>query len=371
LKALAEAGEYHRDWAYALGTPELQASFKSRSEDFVVKECLPFQPCGDGQHAYLRIRKIGLNTEDVARRLQRFCRVKAKAIGYAGLKDKRAVSEQWFSVDLAGLAQAPAWQELQSDQLQILNVERHRKRLRIGWVKSNQFEIVLRDASADRALWESRLTLIRDSAVPNYFGEQRFGVNNSNIANSVELLMSGADTKRRELVPGKRGFHYSVLRSFLFNEQLSARINAANWQQALPGELLILDGSQSFFQCQQVDSEIERRLREFDIHPSAALPGKEKSPTQDDQSRFVVDQAQHFEQSVLQAYQPWVDALAQQGVMAARRALRIKPQQFDWNWIGDAVLCIHMTLPAGAYATTVLRELLNRNSYITSDAGEE
>lgn len=340
-----------------------------------MRENLPFEPCGEGQHAYLRIRKIGLNSEDVARRLQRFCGVKAKAIGYAGLKDKRAVAEQWFSVDMAGVAQPPDWRQLQSDQLHILDVSRHQKRLRIGWVKSNRFDIVLRELSADRLEWESRLTLIRDNAVPNYFGDQRFGIDYANVAQSINLLLnSTSDAKRQPSVLVKRGFHYSVIRSFMFNEQLSARISGSTWQRALPGEFLILDGSQSFFQCEEkVDDVIEDRLRRFDIHPSAALPGKEKSPTQDSKPRYRVDVAQRWEQDVLEPYRNWIEALAQQGIEAKRRALRVKPQLFEWHWRDDNSLAIGLELPAGVYATTVLRELMviDKAALQFIEAGEE
>jgi len=352
LKAPIETRRFQREWAYAFAKPTLAASFKQQPGDFLVRECLPFQPSGDGQHVYLQIRKTTLNTQDVARRIQRFCRVKPKAIGYAGLKDKRAICEQWFSVDVAGLSEEPSWSQLESEPLQLLQVVRHSKRLRIGWVKTNQFEIRLRDLNADRQQWDARLALIAENALPNYFGGQRFGIDFSNVASSIDLLLSprGA-AKQRELVAGKRGFHYSVIRSYLFNEILSTRVLAGTWQRALAGEFLVLDGSHSFFQCESVDSEINQRLLGFDIHPSAALVGKEK------EQAYRLDEAQRTEQAILEPYRDWIEALSDQGVMAARRELRVKPRYFTWQWLDSGDLQIKMELAAGVYATTVLREL--------------
>jgi len=356
LNAESNATDYRREWAYAYGKPSLQARFKSQAEDFKVAECLPFELSGDGQHVYLRIRKTDLNTTDVARMLQRFCHIKSRAIGYAGLKDKRAVSEQWFSVDLADCAESPDWSQWPHPQAQILDIQRHRKRLKIGWVKSNRFDIVLRQPKGDRKDWQARLDLIASNALPNYFGEQRFGRDFANIAKSVEMLLSyDASVKQKNLVAGKRGFHYSVIRSFLFNEILSSRVAAGNWQQALAGEILILDGSQSFFQAQADDQDIDGRIRQFDIHPSAALPGREKARGD---KAFRQDQAQHWEQQLLRPYREWIDALAEQGVEAARRQLRIKAQHFEWRWLDSEDLNISFELPSGVYATSVLRELL-------------
>lgn len=118
---------------------------------------------------------------------------------------------------------------------------------------------------------------------------------------------------------------------------------------------MILDGSQSFFQAQADDEAIDERLAQFDIHPSAAMPGREKARGD---KAFRQDQAQHWEQQQLHAYRDWIDALAEQGVEAARRQLRIKAKQFEWRWLDSGDLNISFELASGVYATSVLRELV-------------
>lgn len=347
------------EWAYGYGLPSLSASFKSEPGDFVVREVLPFTPEHSGQHAYLLIRKTQLNTQDVVRRLQRLAGVSPRAIGYAGLKDKQAVAEQWFSVDLAKVNE-PDWEQLETPEIQVLQATRHRKRLRVGWLQGNQFQLLLRDISDTQAEWEQALSRLQQQPVPNYFGLQRFGHQFGNLAKSLDMLQSSSNGKKRKgkkAFGGKAGFHYSVIRSYVFNQLLSQRVAQQSWQNALPGELLILDGSQSFFQCEQLDSDIEQRLQALDIHPSAPLVGSEQN------AKYHIAAAQQWEQQALAPYRDWIEALQQHGLKQSRRALRVKAQALQWQW-QDTNLQLSLELPGGSYATSVLRELCELRSAI-------
>ena len=334
---------YKPDWLHAYGQPRVHARIKSKPDDFIVIEHLPFELTGSGQHVFLKIRKRQRNTADVAKALARFAQLAHSSVGYAGLKDKEADTQQWFSVDLAGKAE-PDWSQLSSDSLSICEKARHNKKLRVGAVKNNEFQLLLRDIDGDRNDLNKRLDMVKESGVPNYFGEQRFGRGFENITQGLKLIRGELKLRNRQL----RGIYYSALRSFLFNEVLSARVKEHSWNLALPGEILILDGSRSFFIAQSIDAEIERRLAEFDIHPSGPLPGKvsgrDVSPGQ-------------LEQHILVDYADWCESLAAAGIQAMRRPLRVRPLDMQWSWIDENDLQLRFLLPAGCYATSVVREL--------------
>ena len=166
--------------AYAWGGPLGNAIFKASAEDFCVTEQLGFEPAGSGEHVFLQMRKRDLNTQDILDRLQRFADVKPRQLGYSGLKDKRAVTCQWFSVHLPGGGELQ-WQQLNDEQLQVLELTRHQRKLRIGVHRGNRFEIRLRTVEATAEQLKQRCELLAKQGFPNYFGPQRFGYNNANL----------------------------------------------------------------------------------------------------------------------------------------------------------------------------------------------
>ncbi|MCU7800636.1 MAG: tRNA pseudouridine(13) synthase TruD [gamma proteobacterium symbiont of Lucinoma myriamae] len=115
--------------AYVQNAPQGSAKFKTNTADFIVRETLSFEPEGEGTHAYLYIEKTNTNTEWLARQLARFVGVEAKEIGYAGLKDRNAVTSQWFSINLE-ITDEPDWDEFQLEGVKILKRTLHRKKLK-------------------------------------------------------------------------------------------------------------------------------------------------------------------------------------------------------------------------------------------------
>lgn len=210
------------------------AHLRACPEDFRVDEILGFDPDGEGEHLLLKIQKRNQNTADVARTLARHAGVKIRDVGYGGLKDRNAVTTQWFSVWLPGKAD-PDWSAIAGEHLKILDSQRHHRKLQRGALRGNRFVIVLRDVAfpqqLDAGALEQQLAVIKQQGVPNYFGEQRFGREGRNLA-SATAMFDGVRIKDKHL----RSLYLSAARSFLFNEVLAARITAANWNQVLPGE---------------------------------------------------------------------------------------------------------------------------------------
>ncbi|MEJ2257610.1 MAG: tRNA pseudouridine(13) synthase TruD [Woeseiaceae bacterium] len=315
------------EWARAHGPPLCAATLRSVPDDFQVTEILDWPFSGDGEHDYLWIEKTGANTEWVARQLARHAGVQARDVGYAGLKDRHAVTRQWFSVPRWN---TPDWTALFAEGVAVLDVQRHQKKLRRGAHRGNRFRIVLRGdgfAAAADALG-SRLELIREQGVPNYFGEQRFGRGGAN------LKLTDDWAAGRRLPRHKRSLAISTVRSFLFNEQLDARVQDGTWNRLLPDDVANLDGTGSVFDVAEVDEELVRRCAELDIHPTGVLAG---------------------EGSGLGSA-AWRNALDNARVEPGARSLRLRVDDLCHEAV-DAGMVVTFFLRRGAYATSVLREI--------------
>jgi len=327
--------------AYAYGRPQGTAVLRKQAEDFRVDEQLGFEPDGVGDHVWLLIEKSGHNTHWLVAALARVADVRERDVGFAGLKDRHAVTTQWFSVDMAGRIE-PDWRTLDSESISVLRVERHRRKLRRGTLTGNHFSLRLREVSADEMDIAERLECIRSYGVPNYFGEQRFGHDNINLA---QAMFAGKIRVKRH----QRSLYLSAARSLIFNEVLSQRVVLENWNCALSGDVMQLDGTNSVFALSEIDAEIEQRVNTFDIHPSGPLWGLGELPTR--------DQAQAIEIDCVASHSDLCRGLEHAGLKQQRRPLRLVVTDLQSEAFGPD-LVLDFFLPAGSYATVVLRELV-------------
>lgn len=303
------------DWARALGTPLFVGRIRSAPADFIVTEQLAIEFTGDGEHDWLQVKKTGANTQWVAEQLARHAAVSARDVGYAGLKDRHAVTTQWFSVRRQS-AVGTDWTTFVAEGVEILETRRHNRKLRRGAHKSNAFRIAIRsDAPLPKDRLDERLQLIADRGAPNYFGDQRFGRDGGNVDLGHAVLAG------RRLSRNKRSLGISALRSLHFNEELDGRVRAGNWDSLLPGDTANLDGTGSVFAVEAVTEELEQRCIDMDIHPCGTLPG-----------------------------------FGSIGVKAAYRPLRMRVIDLNWEIDADA-LWLDFGLRKGCFATAVLREI--------------
>ncbi len=328
--------------AYVLGKPEVSGVIRSQPEDFQVDEELGFDLAGEGEHACLHIRKRNTNTDFVAKQIVRLAGVKNMDVSYAGLKDRHAVTTQWFSVYLSNKPE-PDWSQLNSDEVEVLEIKRHNRKLRRGSLKGNHFKLAVRDLQGDTSSLEQRLQTISNAGVANYFGEQRFG--RDNLAKATAMFKAEFKVKDRN----KRSMYLSAARSAIFNDVLSTRVAAANWNQALAGDVMMLDGSHSVFTVEDVDDEIKRRMAEFDIHATGPLWGRGRLST--------TAAAHQLEQQCAEYYALFCDGLEGAGMKQERRALRLPLINLQWQ-LDDNSLKLNFFLAPGSYATSVLRELV-------------
>ncbi|WP_455217049.1 tRNA pseudouridine(13) synthase TruD [Kaarinaea lacus] len=335
------------DWPRAntslTGNEDFTCRIRASAEDFQVDEHLGFAPAGSGEHLLLRIRKRNRNTEQVARQVARHAGVRSRDVGYCGLKDRNAVTTQWFSIWLPGKAD-PDFSSIEDDDLQVIDKVRHGRKLQRGALKENTFKIIIRDVTGDQQVVEKRLKKIKEQGVPNYFGEQRFGHNGGNLA-KAEAMFSGNKVKDRHV----RGLYLSSARSFLFNAVLAKRILENNWNTILPGEAVMLSGSRSYFVCEDIDNEIMERCGRGDVHPSGPLWGKGELSS--------IADAEMLEREVLSDHSLFREGLEKAGMKQERRALRLTVKDLTWSWLDKNDLQLNFSLPAGSYATSVLREI--------------
>lgn len=333
---------YQHAWAY--GGPVIHAQFRQQPQDFQVREELSFSLTGEGEHACVLIQKTGANTEWVARQLAQFAGVSARQVSYAGLKDRHAVTEQWFSIHLPK-RQAPVWEEFAVEGCRLLETTWNNKKLRRGALRANHFRIVLRDVQGDLEQVTGRLAAIRASGFPNYFAEQRFGHNGNNLLEAGELFASG-----KRLRPShKRGLWLSAARSWLFNRVLDKRVQRHNWQQVMTGDVAVLEGTHSMFVAGD-EPDLLDRSEQLDIHPSGPLWGVGENRVQGVPAQL--------EQQALEPFQDWCDGLEAYKTRMDRRALRCVAQDLELETVDDSTLVLHFSLPSGSYATALLREIV-------------
>ncbi len=330
---------------HAFGDIGASGVIRTSPEDFFVEEIPPCEPDGEGEHLLLKIEKCGDNTEWVARQLARLANVPARDVSYAGLKDRHAVTQQWFSVRLAGKAE-PDWQTLASDKLKILECARHRRKLRRGALRGNRFTIRVRELTGNRKQLESQLSLIQQQGFPNYFGEQRFGHQGGNLTYAQSLFDGSLGRVSRQ----RRSLYISAARSLLFNHLLARRVEQGSWNKILQGERVALQGSRSSFHAETVDAELLPRLDTMDIHPTGPLWGRGDAG--------VTAEAGGIESEVLAEFKDWQQGLEHCGAEMGRRALRAPVQDMRWELSSDQ-LVVSFTLPKGSYATVLLSECLN------------
>ena len=352
-------------------------TIKTVPEHFQVIEIPSVLPSGDGSHRWLELERVGMNTEFVARQIARIAGVAKRDVGYAGLKDRHARTRQWFSVP--GFEDDETLVEsLAQCGLQLHASARHERKLKRGALRGNRFKIFVlagdnqhrfekdeekdekTDGLANGELDEVALNEIavneivsanaealRVRGAANYFGPQRFGHHGNNLHHAQRMLLDGKRVRERHL----RGLYLSAARSALFNQVLAARVRDGSWDSLLPGEAVMLDGSSSWFHSDVVDAQLTERLAAFDVHPSGPLVGDGDSP--------ATAVAAQVENEALADCEALLEALRATRMEPARRALRVSLVDLQIRQASGEGWWLEFSLPAGAYATMVLREIFD------------
>lgn len=331
--------------ARAWGPTVAHGILRSSPEDFQVTERLGREPDGDGEHLWLWVEKRERNTVDVARDLARAAGVHPRLVSFAGLKDRQAITCQYFSIHLPG-CDNPDWQRWSIQGVKIHSADRALRKIRRGTLEGNDFVLLIRDVQGEHEDIDSRLQIIAKNGVPNGFGPQRFGGNNIGRARALF-----AGQMRRSPSRAKRGFYLSAARSFIFNQVLVQRIADQSWNRLIDGDVAMLDGSQSFFIPDLSDEETQQRLDALDIHPSGPMVGLGAPP--------VFAQVRALEDEIAERDPDLVEGLQRFQLQHQRRPLRMRVTNLTWEFPESDQLLLRFSLGQGSYATTVLRELID------------
>lgn len=330
---------------YLLGTPQQTGRLKAEFADFIVREELGYPLAGEGEFVAVKVRKTNANTLFVGEQLAKFVGISARNMSYAGLKDRHAVTEQWFCLHLAG-KETPDFSTFECEGVEILEVTRHNRKIRTGALEGNHFELLLRDVVETNEL-KQRLNQLQAVGFPNYFTEQRFGRDGHNLTQVQRWASGEISVKDRK----KRSFYLSAARSEVFNLVISQRIADQQMQTVLLGDYLQLAGSNSFFEVKAEDlMQSQQRLDENDVLLTAPLIG-ENSLEQNGNER---------EKAIVAQHENLISLMKKERMNTARRAMLCKPQDLRWQFEPEG-LRLKFFLNSGSYATGLVRELITLN----------
>ena len=327
--------------------PKVGGSLGPNPEDFVVDEIPAYLPSGQGEHVYVRVKKRLMTTRDAALALSRSAHVSERDVGYAGMKDKHGVTTQWFS--LPRTARDPEHLAL-PPELEVLEVSRHGNKLRTGHLRGNRFALGIVDVppgGIERA--RALLERLVEQGLFNTFGAQRFGRDGENLATALAWLRGETSLPRsRERFLSK--LYSSAIQAEAFNRYAIARAELG-LGRLVPGEVVRLGGSGSFFVVERPENEVPRLLA-GDIALTGPLPGPKLRPT-------ATGDGLELEKQVLEELGLGAEELRTLSAHApgTRRDLVVRPEHTDVRGEDDR-LVIRFELPSGSYATEVLRELL-------------
>lgn len=328
--------------------PGIGGLLKQNPADFRVEEIPAYLPEGDGEFLYLWIEKTGLSGEQLTSHLARMLGIAHQDIGMAGLKDRHAITRQMISVPVRCESRLP---EIRDERIRVLEVNRHRNKLRTGHLRGNRFSILLREVSpAALQTAEQIADVLRQTGFPNYFGEQRFGRDLETLQLGWGLLQG---TARPGQIPyARRKFllrlALSSVQSALFNVCLAERLRDGVLEQVLPGDVMQVAASGGPFVVEDVARE-QARLEEREIVVSGPLFGPSMKPP----TGVVAER----EERVLRGAGLSAESFIKYANLTpgARRPYVIRLENL--RVIEEAEgLRFEFTLPAGCYATTLLRE---------------
>ncbi len=340
-------------------TPEIhpiQGQIRCHAEDFVVDEVPAYAPEGQGDHLFIRFEKRHLTTQDALRRIAQWLGSNPRDAGWAGLKDRNAVTTQWISVFKA--QQTRALEETPPDGIRILETAYHRHKLRIGHLSANRFRIRIREVNPNEdANVNAILERVSKQGLPNYFGEQRFGTSSPETKSSLERAtdwITGQWRGPRDRFQSK--FLVSVFQSHLFNSFVARRMEEGAYLSPFEGDIMRKETTGGLFAVKREElEEARKRILDWEISPTGPMYGARMMwPEGEARAReqaFLVSEG--FTEDHLHRFAKFGEG--------TRRTIRVRPQDVQAKREGTD-LWIEFQLPSGSYATTLLREITKTES---------
>ncbi|MET0792817.1 MAG: tRNA pseudouridine(13) synthase TruD [Polyangiaceae bacterium] len=335
--------------------PAIEAAIGPQVEDFVVDEIPLYPQSGAGEHVYVRIEKRGYTTPAMVRAVTRAAGVDERDVGYAGLKDKHAVTRQWLS--LPNKARPPGEWQL-PEGIRVVEHTRHSNKLRTGHLLGNRFCITLVTDDAGALEKATPLAeLLKTSGVYNYFGGQRFGRSGDGLRQALTWLREGA--KLHGMPRFLTKLYPSVIQAEVFNRYFTAR-RAIGMHRLIAGEVVRLDQAGAMFAVEDVERE-SPRLSSGDIHLTGPIFGPKARPTS--------AEAAALELSIIEQLGLSAEAREKLARLApgTRRDLIAPITDLRVCWAAVGRLEVAFSLPSGSYATEVIRQF-TRSAFLIDEA---
>ncbi|MDI9246831.1 tRNA pseudouridine(13) synthase TruD [Marinobacter sp. CHS3-4] len=337
--------DWRLDWPTSKGRRVGRGILKACPADFRVDEILDVSDCKGGEHLYLRLEKTGDNTEYVARQLAHLAECRPLDVSFCGLKDRHAVTRQWFSLYRPGLEDGDEALKASIDERwPVLESCRAARKLRRSDHSGNRFEIIISGLAGQRDSIDSALEILRESGSPNYFGPQRFGHDGGNLDQAIRMdtssLISGRGGKGKKRGRGrgstggrdaKNVLYFSAARSWLFNEVLAHRVETGTWREILNGEPGLPES------------------------PSPVATG----PLWGDGGTEASDELGVLERQVVSRHPEVESVFSLTRMKPERRQLVMMPDQLKWHWLDNERLHVNFGLQPGHYATTLLSDVFD------------
>lgn len=337
--------------------PGVGGRIKVHPEDFAVDEVPSYEPSGAGEHLYLWVEKRDVGPEFLTRMIAQRLGVPVGTIGTAGLKDRHAITRQWVSVPVEAESRL---KRIDGDGIRVLNVSRHTNKLKPGHLRGNRFRVLIRDADRQRAPEAAQIVQqLQQDGMPNFYGPQRFGRENSTLDLGWRCL---AGTASKRIRPFLFKFALSAVQSFLFNDYLARRMQDGLLRTVLPGDVMLKWPFGGMFVVEDVDRE-QQRFDAREIIMGGPMFGSRTFP--------AAGLAATREQTILQEHQITPATFARFGKLATgtRRHNLVYIDDLTAEWEPEG-LRLTFTLPAGSYATVLLHEVMkvNPESALDDDA---
>ncbi len=334
--------------------PAIGGRLKERVEDFVVHEIPAYEPSGEGPHYYLRVEKRHVDGRSMIEAIAEHFGVGTGDVGTAGIKDRRAITRQWVSLPAQQVRRPPREGEAVGEGIEILATSRHRNKLRTGHLRGNRFSVRLRETSlraeALKEAVEKVATVVSSQGMPNYFGEQRFGDGGKNLEVGWRWLRDGVKPKGRFM----QKMVASAVQSEVFNRVLARRLVEGTWKEAIDGDIFEkVDTGGRFWIDRREREETQRRLETGAIAITGPMPGSKEGLARKSAGaleREVVEEmglkAEYFER------------FGRRG-RGTRRPMTAYVDGLSWELEEEGVVRFDFGLPAGSYATVLLREFMD------------
>ncbi len=335
--------------------PTIEATIGPAPEDFVVDEVPLYPHSGSGEHLYVRIEKRSYTTPAMLRAVTRAAGVNERDVGYAGLKDKHAVTRQWLSLPSKGRP-PDEWQL--PEGISVVEHTRHSNKLRTGHLLGNRFRITL--VTQDAGALEKATAIaerLRTLGLYNYFGGQRFGRRGDGLRQALVWLREGAKLHGMPRFLSK--LYPSVIQAEVFNRYFSAR-RALGLDQLILGEVVRLDNAGAMFAVEDVARE-QPRLTSGDVHLTGPIFGPKARATSADAAALELTQIETL----------GLDAEAREKLAhlapGTRRDLIAKVENLELRWTAVGRLELEFSLPSGSYATELIRQF-TRGPFLIDEA---